>query len=244
MTAAFLPTEPAPHSRRNIAIAAGVVMLHVGALYALQSGLLRRAVEVVVPVAIVSELITPPPPQPAPLPEVQPPRPVVQPRPQPAPRKVAAPSSPAPQRVAPQPAAAPDLPPAPSAPTGVVAPQPAPTPIEAPVVAAPAPVAPPAPPAPPARVELPSSSAEHLQNPQPAYPPMSRRLGEQGTVMLRVLIGTDGSVQEAELKQSSGFERLDRAALETVRKWRFVPGKRGGLPEAMWHIQPVKFVLE
>jgi protein TonB len=91
---------------------------------------------------------------------------------------------------------------------------------------------------------LPSTSAEYLQNPPPTYPPTSRRLGEQGTVIVRVLIGADGLAQEAELRKSSGFDRLDRAALETVRKWRYVPGKRGGVPEAMWFNVPINFVLE
>jgi protein TonB len=233
MTAASLPSDRAPGSRRNVAIAAGVVALHVGALYALQSGLLRRAVEIIVPVAIVTELITPPSPRPEPPPpQVKPPQPV----PQPEPRLLAKRTPPP----APQPVAVPNLPPAPNAPTGAVEPQPAPPPIAAPVAVAPAP---PAPPPPPAKVELPSSSAQHLQNPKPPYPPMSRRLGEQGTAILRVLIGSDGNVQDIQLKRSSGYDRLDASALETVRRWRFVPGKRGGVPEAMWHEQPVIFEL-
>jgi periplasmic protein TonB len=127
----------------------------------------------------------------------------------------------------------------------VAEPQPAPPPISAPVAVspAPAPAAPPAPPAPP-RIELPSTSADYLQNPQPVYPPMSKRLGEQGSVMLRVLIGADGRPLDAEIRKSSGYERLDRTALETVRKWRFVPGKRNGVPEDMWFNVPINFVLE
>ena len=74
--------------------------------------------------------------------------------------------------------------------------------------------------------------ADYLQNPKPAYPPLSRRLGEQGKVIVRVLIGTDGVPKKAEMRQSSGFDRLDQAALNTVLKWRYVPGKRGGVAEA------------
>ena len=95
-----------------------------------------------------------------------------------------------------------------------------------------------------ARVDLPSSDADYLNNPKPPYPPMSRRLGEQGKVVLRVLISADGTAQKAEIRQSSGFERLDQAALATVLKWRYVPGKRGGVPEAMWFNVPINFVLE
>ncbi|MBU6502335.1 MAG: energy transducer TonB, partial [Burkholderiales bacterium] len=131
--------------------------------------------------------------------------------------------------------------PAPTVAATVATPQPA-----APPVAVPAPEAPPAPTArtAPAKVELPSSNADYLQNPKPPYPPISKRLGEQGTVIVRVLIGADGLPQKADLKQSSGFDRLDRVALETVMKWRYVPGKRGGVPEAMWVNVPINFVLQ
>ena len=69
-------------------------------------------------------------------------------------------------------------------------------------------------------------------------------MGEQGKVVLRVLIDAQGVPQQVELKQSSGYERLDQQALETVQRWRFVPGKRNGVPEAMWNIVPINFVLE
>jgi protein TonB len=225
-------SEPAVSStsRRNVAIATGVVLFHVAALWALQTGLLRRAVELVVPVEVFTEVITPPTPRVEPPPQPRPAQAV----PQPAVRKPVAPPP------APRLQAAPELPPAPNAPVAAPDPQPAPPPIAAPVAIAPAPAPPPA----PAKVELPSSSADYLQNPKPAYPPVSKRLGEQGKVVLRVLIGADGNAQDAEIKQSSGFDRLDKAGLETVRKWRYVPGKRGGVPEAMWFDVPIQFVLE
>ncbi|MEY3381537.1 MAG: hypothetical protein RL468_2135 [Pseudomonadota bacterium] len=93
-------------------------------------------------------------------------------------------------------------------------------------------------------MELPSSNAAYLNNPKPAYPALSKRLGEQGTVTVRVMIGVDGTAQQAEISQSSGFARLDQAALAVVLKWRYVPGKRGGIPEAMWFNVPISFVLE
>jgi protein TonB len=113
----------------------------------------------------------------------------------------------------------------------------------APVSAPPAPAAPPAPPAPP-RIELPSSNAAYLNNPAPAYPALSKRMGEQGKVLLRVLISADGRPEQVEIRQSSGFDRLDRQAQETVMRWRFVPGKRNGVAEAMWYLVPINFVLE
>ncbi|MDH5709034.1 MAG: energy transducer TonB [Hylemonella sp.] len=99
------------------------------------------------------------------------------------------------------------------------------------------------PPAPP-RVELPSTDAAYLNNPSPRYPALSRRLGEQGTVLIRVLIEVDGCAAQAEIQRSSGHARLDQAALAAVRSWRYVPGRRGGVVEAMWFTVPVNFRLQ
>jgi protein TonB len=90
----------------------------------------------------------------------------------------------------------------------------------------------------------PSSDADYLHNPKPPYPPMSKRLREQGTVIVRALIGDDGVALQAEISQSSGFDRLDRAALATALRWRYVPGKRAGVPTSMWFNLPFTFVLE
>ena len=210
---------------RNMAIALTVVALHVGFIWALQSGLLMRAAEVVVPVELLSQFIEPP----APKVNVPPP---------PPPAQVKKTLTRAPTVAAPQPIAIVDPTPSPNAPSGVNTPQPAPAPIAAPVAAAPA-----APPAPPS-VQLPSSDAEYLQNPKPPYPPVSRRLNEQGKTTVRVLIGMDGQPQRAEIARSSGFERLDQAAMATVMRWRYVPGKRGGVAEAMWFNVPINWVLE
>lgn len=91
---------------------------------------------------------------------------------------------------------------------------------------------------------LPSSEAHGLTNPKPAYPRQSRRLNEQGQVVIRVFVSVDGLPQQGEIKTSSGFDRLDQEALRTVLRWRFVPGQRFGTPEAMWFNVPVNFVLE
>ncbi|TNF59280.1 MAG: energy transducer TonB, partial [Burkholderiales bacterium] len=71
-----------------------------------------------------------------------------------------------------------------------------------------------------------------------------RRLGEQGRVVVRALIGVDGTATRAEIRSSSGHDRLDQAALQTVLRWRYVPGQRSGRPEAMWFDIPISFVLE
>ncbi len=214
---------------RKLVIVVSVILFHLAALWALQSGLLHRVAQILVPVELLSDVITPPAPR-ADVPA--PPAPAVLPRP------VA--RRPAPQP-APQPLAIADPTPAPNAPAGVLTRQPPAPPIGAPVAVTPAP---PAGPATPARVELPSTDADYLNNPRPAYPPLSKRMGEQGKVVVRVLIGADGLPQKAEIRTSSSYERLDQAALSTVMKWRYVPGKRAGVAEAMWFNVPINFVLE
>ena len=229
-----------PRLSRNAAIVLGVIGFHGVALIALQTGLLRRAVELVVPVEMVAVMVEPPkpvvaPPPPAPpKPQPQVAKPVAKPpppRPQPAPTPVPVQSN---------------DPPPPTAPIVVAAPPAPPPPVAAPVQVAPAPPAapPPAPPAPPApRIELPSTDAAYLRNPPPAYPAVSRRLNEQGTVMVRVLITVEGTPRRVELQKSSGFERLDESAMATIAQWKFVPGKRNGVPEEMWYTVPVAFSL-
>lgn len=225
-----VPRATLPRARlsRNAVIAFAVVALHVGFIWALQSGLLMRTAELIVPAEVLAEFIEPPAPRIEPV-LPAPPAPTVQ--------NKTVPKAKAPVQPQQQPLAIADPIPSPNAPTGVLSsPLPA-----APIAVAPA--APAAPPAPPA-VQMPSSNADYLQNPKPAYPPLSKRLGEQGKVVVRVLIGADGVPQKAEIRQSSGFDRLDQAALITVLKWRYVPGKRGGVAEEMWFNVPINFVLE
>ncbi len=242
-----MPAALASHLPRHLAIAAGVALLHLGALWALQSGLARRPAEPLVPVALISEVITTLPVPAAAKPQA--PTPTAATAPKPLPKAAPLPAAPAPM-AAPiatpmaTPMATPTPAPTPSAFVGLTTPQAAPAPIGAPVAPVPA-AAPAVLPVPaPTPLQLPSSDADYLLNPRPVYPPVSKRLGEQGKVVVRVLIGADGTAQRAEIRQSSGFDRLDHAALNTALKWRYVPGKRGGVPEAMWFNIPISFVLE
>ena len=219
-----------PFHRQRFLLVASVLLLHVLALWALQSGLLQRvlvlAEEIVVPVAFI-RAESPPLPKPPPAAPKPPPSskmPVATPSPTPVP--VAIP--------APVPMAIADPAPSANAPAGVT---------HAPAAVAAA-VAVPGAPVPAPKVELPSSDAQYLQNPKSEYPRLSRQRNEQGKVVVAVFIGTDGTAQKAEIKVSSGYERLDQAALATVKSWRYVPGKRGGVPEAMWFNVPINFVLE
>ncbi|MEW5967338.1 MAG: energy transducer TonB [Pseudomonadota bacterium] len=163
------------------------------------------------------------------------------------PEPVTAPPPPVVTPPRPQPARAssPPVTAAPSAASQSVAdPVPAPRPTE-PVApaAAPAPVAQPQPaPAPPPVVQ-PRFDAAYLDNPRPPYPSVSRRLGEEGEVRLRVQVDPAGLAQQVEIQQGSGYPRLDQAALETVRQWRFVPARQGDQPVAAWVIVPIQFTL-
>ncbi|MBI4194288.1 MAG: TonB family protein [Betaproteobacteria bacterium] len=105
------------------------------------------------------------------------------------------------------------------------------TPPPAPVAAAPAPVIPP------------SFNADYLQNPAPHYPALSRRMGEEGRVVLRVFVNQQGLPTQVELRTSSGFSRLDNVALETVRQWKFMPARRGEQPIGAWVLVPISFSL-
>jgi protein TonB len=91
---------------------------------------------------------------------------------------------------------------------------------------------------------LPNLNADYLNNPAPDYPPASRELGEQGRVLLRTMINSDGTVAQVVLRKSSGFNRLDQAALDTVKKWQFVPAQRGEQKISAWIVVPVTFSLE
>lgn len=212
--------------QRHTLIASSVVLFHLAAIWVLQTGLVRQALEAVVPVNILSEFL-------------ESPKPILEPPPKPVAQPVRHKSAPPPPPVL---VALADNTPAPDAPSGFVAP---PASVPLPPMAAPvAKATAPAPIAAGPQIELPSSDADYLQNPKPSYPAQSRRMGEQGKVIVRVLIGVDGLAQKAEIRKSSGFERLDDSALNTVKSWRYVPGKRAGVAEAMWFSVPINYVLE
>ena len=95
-----------------------------------------------------------------------------------------------------------------------------------------------------AKTTPPLWDAAYLQNPRPLYPMSARRRGEQGTVLLKVLVTREGTAATVRVETSSGSKSLDEAALEAVRKWRFVPAKRGAQPVEEWYEIPLVFKLE
>jgi periplasmic protein TonB len=100
-----------------------------------------------------------------------------------------------------------------------------------------------APPSPTPSLEPPRGDIAYLNNPVPMYPAVSKRSGEQGRVLLRVLVDERGSVQSIEVEKSSGFSRLDEAALAAVRRWRFLPARLGERNVAGSALVPISFNL-
>ena len=94
-----------------------------------------------------------------------------------------------------------------------------------------------------APVVVPRSDASHLNNRAPVYPRASLRRHEEGKVVLELLVRADGTVGEVRVKESSGYPRLDKAALKAVRRWRYIPARQGGEVIDFWYQQPLQFSL-
>lgn len=225
-------TYGAGPSGRDRAIALGaVVAAHLAAGWGLlQVDAVREAVGEAAPVFVEFLTVAPPPP-PVPVPPPPPPPPQPKPRPKepppPAPI-VTAPPSPAPAPfVAPPPPVEPPAPPAPIVP-----------------LVPPAPPAPPAPPPPEPRTV--SISQLELAAPitPPVYPAQSSRLGESGRVVVRVLFDATGRPVQAQVTDSSGFSRLDDAAVRAARTARIKPFLVGGEPQPVWARIPFDFNLD
>ena len=105
-------------------------------------------------------------------------------------------------------------------------------------------ISPEAKPVPPARMIPPNFNANYLDNPAPSYPALSRRMAEEGRVMLRVFVEVDGLPLKLEVRTSSGYERLDQSALDAVRRWKFIPAKQGDKAVAAWVVVPILFNLK
>lgn len=95
-----------------------------------------------------------------------------------------------------------------------------------------------------APVHMPDAGAADLHNPKPPYPPVSRSKGEQGTVLLKVCVSANGTVDSVVLAKSSGYIRLDRSANDTVERWRFHPARKGGQAIPMCYQLPIRFSLD
>jgi periplasmic protein TonB len=207
----YAPADGSFLTRRTLVFVL-IVLLHVGMVWALNSGLSQRVVQVVlgpIETRMIDEAPKVDEPPPPPPPKIETPPPFV------PPPEVAidipmdvAPATAITQTTTQKPVAQPPI-------------------QKAPAVAATAPkVDPRRPPT------------------KPDYPASSRRAGEAGTVVLDLYILPNGRVGDAKVQKSSGFPRLDEAAVkEAKRSWRFTPGTENGQPVAMWHSTKVTFNL-
>jgi protein TonB len=93
------------------------------------------------------------------------------------------------------------------------------------------------------QTEPPRFEAAYLDNPEPQYPPAARRRGIEGRVLLEVRVDPQGHPASVQVADSSGEESLDRAAVEAVRSWRFVPARNGGTPVDGRVRVPIRFRL-
>lgn len=224
MSALYAPTRDdalPPLARRGLVGA--VVLAHLGGAWGLmQIESVRSAVAEVAP--LVVDFVSPPPPPDQPKPPPPPPPPVAQKLPPPPPPVIAT-----------------TAPPTEAAPAAMVVPPPPPEPVPPPAE----PVAAPVLPAPPPVVRtIPSTAVSYLEPPAPVYPLASKRLNEQGEVLMRVEIGADGRARQVLVSKSSGHPRLDNAALAAVRAARFKPYTENGVALVVWSTVPIQFELE
>ncbi len=198
-----------------------IVALHIALFYALRSGLVHQVAKAM-PTEIFASFITE---QPAPQPKPQPAEPKTVPvvkkqvtRPTPRPVVTEAPS--------------------PQAITETVTPPPQES-TEPPAVAAPPAPAVPSAPAMPKLI----SGVSYINAPRPVYPPLDARMGNEGTVTLRVLINEKGRAEKVEVQKSSGSLRMDDAARDAVMRALFKPYLEDGRPAPAFAIVPINFTL-
>jgi protein TonB len=206
---------------------AAIIALHLGLLYAAHNGLLKQVVQVAVPQAVMVNYILPASaPQPSAVKTV-------------ALQKAAPPTQPTLPAIQPALLVTDTNHPAPADPPSITEP----APNLAPATANPTPSAVIAPQETAAPRTI-SSGVEYLRAPLPEYPPLSRRNGETGKVLLRVLINAQGHPEQATVQQSSGSARLDEAGRQAVLRALFKPHSENGNPVAVYAIVPIKFTLD
>lgn len=211
---AYSPSMQSKHA--SITSLLLVISLHAGVLAAVaMTPSTPKPIEVVTP-SIQGAIVMAAPEEPPPPPLEPPPPPP--PEPQPAPKPKPLPKAPPSERAV----KAPEPPPPPPPVEPMQQPQPEPQP---------APVVPP------------NADASELNNPAPAYPNLSRRLGEKGTVTLEILVRANGTVGEVKIKRSTGHKRLDGAALNAIKRWRFIPASQAGVAIDYWYEIDFEFGL-
>ena len=221
-----------------------IILLHIGFFYALLNGWFYQTEQALpkaeqgLPKEIFVSLITvdntpePMPPEPQPTPPK--PVPVVKQTVTPPPVIPVINKMPSEQAITTPPVLPqPPVPPQPA----VVAPPSEPVPSAPPASAS-------APPPPPSQPKTVSTGVEYLQAPAPEYPPLARRMGEEGRVTLRVLVNENGRPTRVDVQKTSGSPRLDEAARQAVLRAMFKPHIEDGRATTVYAIVPITFHLD
>jgi periplasmic protein TonB len=213
-----------------------IILAHIGFLYALESGLLRQSGQATQPTApkeIIASFVTAEDlPQQKPL---TPQKPQTMLQVQPTPKQIVTPIP-----IMPVPKKAPSE-------QAITTPPVATQPVAPTQPAAAAAATAPSAPSTPAISSLPktiTSGVEYLRAPEPEYPRIAKRMGEEGRVLLRVLVNEKGRAERAEVQKTSGSTRLDEAAQQALMRTLFKPHTEDGKPVAVFAIVPITFNLD
>ncbi|WP_065307142.1 energy transducer TonB [Janthinobacterium psychrotolerans] len=201
-----------------------ILVLHLAAFYAIQSGLISRVVTAAMPTITTVSIVAPPAPPKPPTPSVP---------------KTVELSAPMPRAVIPP---LPLIAVAPSEPT-ITPPQPSRAEAAPPATSAPATPSTPAPSPPAPSTPRTVSSVEYIKAPQLVYPNLSRRLGESGTVVLRILINEKGLPEQILVHKSTGYSNLDEAGRQAAMRALFKPMIENGKPVPVYVLVPLTFQL-
>ena len=208
-----------------------VLLAHAVAIYFLSQKTTAVLTKPIAAAPMVVSLIAPPSPEPELVPVIEPPKPIIEPKPKL--KKVV-------EKIRPIETPTEQLVEATTEQIKEETPTPQAAPVLEPVLAK----------APPAQkviediIEPPRFGVSYLNNPAPDYPSMSRRLGEEGRVLMRVLVSVEGAAEDVQIEKTSGSERLDNAAVNAVKRWRFVPAKKNNQPLSAYVRVPMKFSLD
>lgn len=241
----------APAGLQQLTVVGAVALVHAAGLWALLDHALQPAasatsapVTMVMllnePAAVAAPPAAPPPPQAQPTPRAAPPAaPKRQPK-APPPLPTVVPAQTAPDVPVPTELPMPSSETAPAPAQAVAAPTPTPSAAEG---SAPAPLQVAKAAAAASGVTRRIEDVDYLRAPVLEYPSASRRFGEQGRVVLRVLIGADGQAEKIELAEPSAFRRLNEAAIEAARRALYKPHTEDGVPQPAWALVALSFQL-
>lgn len=202
-----------------------VLLMHVALFFLLRQGL-HQQVSVTALKEVTAVLLS------------SQPTPAANPQSLPLPHKVSPPVKPAVAPKAPAPVV-PDAPTAVAPPTPTASAEPV-APAQSSIAASSAPETP----SPPVQPKTITSKVQYIQAPQPEYPALARRMGEEGTVMLRILVNERGHAERIDMQKSSGFSRLDEAAKQAVTRALFKPYIEDGKAIAVYATVPITFQLD